>query len=75
MLKSRYLPARFKQAVIRIDERSLIDVAPNYPLQFGIGAVRHDFCVDHTLALEQTKDNRLAAGTTPSSSSNTVGGK
>ena len=58
---------------IRMDNRSRVDVASDNPLQCGLGAVRHDFCVDHTLALEQTKDNRLAVGTTPTSTSNTVG--
>ena len=57
---------------IRMVNRSRVDVAPNNPLQFGLGAVRHNFCVDHTLALEQTKDNRLALGTTPSSTSNSL---
>ena len=45
---------------IRMDNRSRVDVATDNPLQRGLGAVRHYFCVDHTLALEQTKDNRLA---------------
>lgn len=58
---------------VRMNDRSRNDVAPNNSLQHDLGVVRHDFCVDHTLALEQTEDNRLTVGTTSSSTSNPVG--
>lgn len=70
--------AKIHQSVVtrpasRMDNRSRMHVAPDNTLQCGFRSVRHDFCLDHTLALEQTKDNRLALGSMPSSTSNTVG--
>ena len=60
---------------VGMDDRSWVNVTPDNPLKSGLGAVRHDFRIDHALTFEQPKDNRLAVGTAPTPTTNRMSAK
>ena len=51
------------------------DTPPYHRLQTGFRAVRHDLGVDPSIALEKSKDRRLARSATPSFATNTASTK
>jgi len=60
---------------VRMNERRRINVIPDNSLQCSLGAVRHDFCLDHALSFERPEHNRLSMGTSSKATTHSVGSK
>ena len=60
---------------IGVDHAFQRDTAPDDGLQRGFGAIRHNFCVDFSVALENTKDDCFARSAPASFSFNPPGSK
>jgi len=60
---------------IGVDDAVDVGFAPDNGLQRGLGGIGDDFCVDAIAAFEQTKDDGLAIGSSPTFATYPLGAK